>query len=640
MNCLTKIRLIGVGAVIAAAISCACLAQPVMTPAQALSYVRASDLHVSPDGAKLAYVVGSYRWDAKPHVRILDVATGAERELTPPGASDRSPQWSPDGATLGFLSSRGGKTQVYLVPAGGGDPVALTDRKFGVERFHWAPDGRQIAYLAKVDDAPVEDDGPQVADRAGDLSRLWIIDLASKATKMVGAAGWRIGDFQWRDSARIIVAQTDKPRVEENTDALYSLSLSTGETTLAATPPQPFDSLLVSPDATQLGVRSNLSKGPLERDLLLRPLEGGQFRNVSSPPDLQIAELRWRAPNAIWVSVIDGFFNRIVKLTPGEAPERIDLPLSVDSFDVAPNGDLAFVGEDFDHLPEIYLKSSGGVRQLSHLQQGWDGVQLASTTIFRTRSFDGTQIESALMKPAATPAGAKLPLVLLVHGGPSSHFSAGYGWQTAWAQLLAAHGYAVLMVNPRGSDGYSEALLEANRGDWGGGDYKDLMTVLDAVIAGGGIDPARLGVGGWSYGGEMTAWAITQTHRFKAAVAGAPVFDQQAEFETEHNPAGDEWYFGTPWEHPEVFARNSPATYIRHASTPTLILDGEDDANNPVGQSKGLYRALKHFGVETQMVLYPGEGHSPRRGSYNIDMFQRILDWYDRHLKAPEHPGA
>ena len=261
-------------------------------------------------------------------------------------------------------------------------------------------------------------------------------------------------------------------------------------------------------------------------------------------------------------------------------------------------------------------------------------MHLASTTIFKTRSFDGTEIEAALVKPAATRAGAKLPLVLLVHGGPGSNFAVGYSWETAWAQMLASHGYQVLMVNPRGSNGYSEAFLKANRGDWGGGDYKDLIAVLDAVIARGETDPDRLGIGGWSYGGEMTEWAIGHTDRFKAAVAGAGVFDQAAEFETENEPQADEWYFGTPWEHPDIFARNSPSSFIRNARTPTLILDGELDKNNPVGQSTGLYRALKHFGVETELVLYPGEGHSPRKGSYNIDMFQRILDWYDRHLHA------
>ena len=221
-----------------------------------------------------------------------------------------------------------------------------------------------------------------------------------------------------------------------------------------------------------------------------------------------------------------------------------------------------------------------------------------------------------------------------MHGGPASNFSEGYGWETAWGEMLASHGYEVLMVNPRGSNGYSENFAKANRGDWGGGDYRDLMAVLDGVIAKGETDPDLLGIGGWSYGGEMSAWAITRSRRFKAAVVGAGVFDQQAEFETENAPADDEWYFGTPWEHPDVFARNSPASFIRNAHTPTLIFDGEEDQNNPVGQSKGLYRALKHFGVETQMVLYPGEGHSPKKGAYNIDMFTRILDWYDRHLKS------
>jgi dipeptidyl aminopeptidase/acylaminoacyl peptidase len=336
----------------------------------------------------------------------------------------------------------------------------------------------------------------------------------------------------------------------------------------------------------------------------------------------------------VWTRVNDGFYGRIYRMTIGQKAQRIDLPLSVASFDVAPNGDLIFVGEDFTHLPEFYLRTRGGrLRQLTHLTQEADVPSPAPATIFTTRSFDGLPIEAALMKPVA-PDHLPPPLVILVHGGPAANTSAGFGWQTAWADLLVSHGYAVLMVNPRGSAGYSEAFMEANRADWGGGDFKDIIAVLDSVIARGDADPARLGIGGWSYGGEMSAWAIGQTHRFKAAVFGAGVFDQQAEFETEDGPQADEWYFGTPWEQPAIFARNSPSTYVRNARTPTLILVGEDDQSNPVGQSKGLYRALKHFGVETQLVIYPGEGHSPRKRSSNVDMFTRILHWYDAHLKA------
>ncbi len=624
------------GAVAFAALSVGAFAQPapapVLTPAMALSYVRVGDLHFSPDGSKLAYVAASYSWDVRGHVRVMDIATGAERELTPADKSERSPQWSPDGKTLAYLSNRGGKTQVWLAPADGGDPVAATARKAGVESFRWSPDGRMIAYVAPDDDAPPSDEGPQVADRESDLSRLWVVDLRTQATRRLGKTGLRIDDFQWRDASTLLLLATDRPAADAFTDAIWSMRIVDGATARIATPPQPLSGLAVAPDGSRFAVRSSVDQGPLERDLMIGPGTGGEMKAVTGAPDLAVAETRWHEPGVIWVRVVDGFRNRILRLGPGGAARAIDLPLSAGAFDVSSQGDIAYEGEDFDHLPELYLRGSDGrIRQLGHLQRGWNGVRLAKTTVFRTASFDGTMIEAALMKPA-TPAPGKAPLVLLVHGGPSSNFSAGYGWETAWGQLLAAHGYQVLLVNPRGSNGYGAAFLAANRGDWGGGDYRDLMAVLDAVIARGEIDPNRLGIGGWSYGGEMTAWAVGQTDRFKAAVAGAGVFDQQAEFETEGHPEGDEWYFGTPWDHPDVFARNSPATFIKNARTPTLVVDGEDDRSNPVGQSKGLYRALKHYGVETEMVLYPGEGHSPRRGSYNVDMFTRFLDWYDRHL--------
>jgi dipeptidyl aminopeptidase/acylaminoacyl peptidase len=611
-----------------------CRAEQPMTPAQALSFTTLGDLQFSPDGSELAYVARSYRWDNVPRLRILVVATGKARELTPAKAEERSPAWAPKGRMLAFLSTRGGKTQIYLEPAEAGEPTALTTQKLGVQGFRWSPDGRSIAYLAQDDGGTSEADVPQVADLESNLARLWVIDVTSKSARRVGKDGYRVDGFQWQDATHILVAATDRPRVEEDTDAIYSISTTDGSITLVSRPPQPFTNLLISPDGKQFAVRANGSGGPDTRDLFVGSTGSGDLRGSATPHGLAVAEVHWHEQGTLWVRVLDGFFNRIIRMSNGAAPAQIDLPLSVGSFDVSRNGLIAFVGEDFGHLAQIYLKAhDGSIRQLGESQEGWSGVGLAPTTIFKTRSFDGTEIESALVKPSAVPTGGKYPLVLLVHGGPASNFTARYGWETAWAQLLAAHGYQVLMVNPRGSSGYSEAFLTANRSDWGGGDYRDLMAVLDAVIVRGETDPARLGIGGWSYGGEMSAWAITQTDRFKAAVAGALVYDQQAEFETEDGPAGDEWYFGTPWEHPDVFARNSPATFIGRARTPTLILAGQNDASNPVGQSKGLYRALKHLGVEAQLVLYPGEGHSPRLGSSNIDMFARILDWYDRHLQ-------
>lgn len=618
------------------ALSHASHSQNAMTPAQALDYRRVGDLHLSPDGSKLLYVTYSYRWNWQPHLWLMEIQHGAARELTPAKKTERSPEWSPDGKRMAFLSNRDGKLQIYTAQADASEAKAVSSKRYGVTSFHWSPDGRSIAYLAKEDSAPPSESGPQVADRENDLSRLWVTDLASGTTRNVGKAGFRIDEFQWQNSTQILIVATDQPRVEEHKDVVYRVDVNNSTVTLVSRPPQPFRALSVSPDGKQFAVRSTRVSGPDPRDLFVGTIDRDDLRDISAPPDRSIAEVKWRNQSAIWVRVVDGFRNRIWRLSLKGAPVPIDLPLSVDSFDVSRDGVLVYAGGDFDHLSELYIKDkNGSIRQLTHVQEDWNNTRLASTITFQTKSFDGTPIESALMHPANARPGEKLPLVLLVHGGPSSNFLAAYSWDTAWAQLLAAHGYLVLLVNPRGSNGYSEDFMKANRGDLGGGDYRDLIAVLDAVIAAGDADPSRLGIGGWSYGGEMSAWAITQTNRFRAAVAGAPVFDQQAEFETEDGPAEDEWHFGTPWEHPEVFARNSPATFIGNAHTPTLILDGEEDASNPVGQSKGLYRALKHLGVETEMVLYPGEGHSPRDGSYNIDMFDRILNWYDRFLRKP-----
>lgn len=608
-------------------------AHAVMTPAQALDYRIISDLHFSPDGQQLTYLVRSYRQESASHLWLMQLATGQPQEITPAGKSERGAQWSPDGKRLAFLSSRDGRPQIYAMPAAGGAPVRLTQQKAGVQGFRWSPDGRAIAYLALADDAP-GGDIPQIADDPRKLAALWLLDLGSQQTRRLGAAGYRIDDAQWQDRSHLLLNASATPRSDAWTNAIYRLSIEDGRLEELAQPPLPFSGLVGSPDGQAFAVTAPGAGGPKPRDLYVAA-GAGRLQDVSLKLDRAIAEVRWPAPGSLWVRAVEGFHNRIYRLSlsSGSAPQRIELPWSVDAFDAARDGRIAFAGGDFDRPEEIYLRTADGhVRQLTHLQQGLDQVPLAAAEIFHVRSFDGTDIEAALLTPSGARPRAGWPLVLRVHGGPASNFTAAYGWEAAWSQMLAGHGYQALLVNPRGSNGYSEAFLKANRGDWGGGDYRDLMAVLDAVLARGQTDPGRLGIGGWSYGGEMSVWATTQSERFKAAVAGAPVYDQMAEYESEDVPAGDEWYFGTPWEHPEVYARNSPASRIAHAHTPTLILDGADDQNNPLGQSVGLYRALKHFGVETQLVVYPDEDHAPARWSSNLDMFERILAWYDQHL--------
>jgi dipeptidyl aminopeptidase/acylaminoacyl peptidase len=355
-------------------------AQSTLTPAQALYYKRIADLQFSPDGSKLVYVVYSYRWDWLPHICLLDVKNNAVRQITPENKSERSPQWSPDGKTLAFLSNRDGKSQVYTMPADGSEATAVTSRKYGATSFHWSPDGASIAYLAKDDTAPASDSGPQLADRESDLSRLWVIELASKTSRRVGKTGFRIDEFQWQNPSQILLAATDAPRVEEFNDAVYSVAIGDSTITLVSRPPQPFGNLLISPDGKRFAVRSTRSNGPGRRDLSVGTIARDDLRDISVPPDRTVAEARWHDPSAIWVRLIDGFRNRIWRLSPNGAPAPIDLPLSVDSFDVSRDVVMAYAGADFDHLPELYIRAkNGSIRQLTHLQEGWDGIHLAST---------------------------------------------------------------------------------------------------------------------------------------------------------------------------------------------------------------------------------------------------------------------
>ncbi len=307
-------------AALLAAFSLASQAQNAMTPSQALDYRRMGDLHLSPDGSKLLYVMYSYRWDWQPHLWLMDVASGNARQLTPEKKAERAPEWSPDGKTLAFLSNRDGKTQIYTAHADGSEVRAVTSRKYGVTSFHWSPDGRAIAYLAKDDSAPASDTGPQVADRESDLSRLWVTDLASDVTRNVGKTGFRIDEFQWQNPSQILIVATDQPRVEQHNDAVYSVSVSDGAITLVSRPPQPFRGLLLSPDGKQFAVRSTREAGPDPRDLFVGTIGRDDLRDISAPPDRSVAEVKWHDQSAIWVRVVDGFHNRIWRLSPKGPP--------------------------------------------------------------------------------------------------------------------------------------------------------------------------------------------------------------------------------------------------------------------------------------------------------------------------------
>ncbi len=615
-----------------------------LTPEMAITQRSESDLRFSPDGRRVAFVVndalkGTGR---KRHIWVLDVSTRQVRQFTFSEKSEYSPRWSPDGRTLAFLSNRGEETQIYFLSIDGGEAQAITEGKRSVASFAWSPDGKQIAFVApeaKTDDEEKKEkdkDDAHVVDKDDKPAGLWLLDVDSHKALSLISRPWQVGEVEWLPSNdRLIIFATDHPESDEDTDRIFSVSVADGKMTQLLAPRGPFGDLRVSKDGKWLAYVGSRVDGPEPHDLHVLPIAGGAPKNLTAESlDRPISGYAWQPGDSIVAVVEEGFHSKLYHIDlDGKADALPALPANPHSFDFSPNADrtLVFAGGSASQPNEVWLVSgSSAAVRVSDFNKEWQSVQLIKPEFFKYKSFDGTEIEGALLLPTSYDGHSKLPLITLVHGGPTGKWSDSV---ENWGQVLVGHGYAIFYPNVRGSTGYGEKFVEANRADWGGADFKDVMAGVDALIARGVADPDRLGIGGWSYGGYMAEWAITQTTRFKAAVSGAGMADLIAEFGTESHPSYDEWMFGQPYEKPEGFLHSSPFMYMKNAKTPTLILQGENDTTDPLGQSQQLYRGLKHYGVKTEFVEYPREPHGPQEEKHNLDILNRIVRWYDENMK-------
>jgi dipeptidyl aminopeptidase/acylaminoacyl peptidase len=614
-----------------------------LTPEQVLNIRQISDLSFSKDGGRVAFTVtdpvkGS---DRNRDIWILDVATRRTRQLTFSPKSENQPRWHPIRNELAFLSNRDGTTQVYLLPMDGGEAYPLTEGKNSIQSFNWSPDGKRIAYLAPEPKTSAEEqrekekDDARVVDRDDKPARLWILEVEGRKTRQLTSGSWRVTEVKWLPSGdRLVLAATDRPESDQNTDRIFTIPAAGGDLKLIAAPAGPFGQVNISNDGRFLAYTAARVDGPSPHDIHIQALEGGPARNLTSVNiDRPINSYAWLSDGGILGLVQSGFKTGWYRISGDGAAKAVPLPGLTGnpaSFAVADTGAIAFVAQSATNIAELWLfDGKNPVQKVSRFNQTWDNIPLIEPEFLRYRSFDGTEIEGALLKPAGNAAG-KLPLIVLIHGGPTGR------WQDyfePWGQMLAARGYAVFYPNIRGSVGYGWKFLESNRADWGGGDFKDVMAGVDFLIQRGTADPDRLGIGGWSYGGYMAMWTVTQTHRFKASVAGAGLSDLASEYGTEAGPSYDEWFFGLPYEKPEGYIKCSPITYVKNARTPTLILHGEEDTTDPIGQSQQFYRGLKRYGVTSDFVIYPREGHGIREEKHMLDMYRRILGWFDQYVK-------
>lgn len=643
-------------------------------PDDAWDLASVMDPRISPDGRQVAYVVGrpdreEDRTGAAIWLASLD-GKAKPRAFTCEGHA-RAPRWSPDGRSLAFIRNLGKGSRLMLASLDGGEPRELPTGPGSVQDPCWSPDGERIAYVRATGQGrrdaktPAERNAPYVIrdtywrfDGAGlyDGRRrhVFTIDAASGEESQVSDGDWHDAQPAWSPDGKLIAFSSD--RSPDRFDRLwrsdvYAVSSRGGRARRltrgrgAAAYPS------FSPDGTHVACVGHEHGAHLGGDhghLLLMPIRGpAKVSILTADSDLPIgifaalgASFAWR-PDGSGLLFLAGERGAVpifaVDRAGGSVKKLVDADLQAGALSVSSDGArVAFCATWSSELPEVFTASLRGEskpRRVSDANATLRAqIDLVPTRRIRYKSFDGLEIEAFVLHPRKVRKGAKLPLALQIHGGP--HGAHPMVFNPLAMQALAAAGYLVLMPNPRGSTGYGEEFCRAVEGDWGGGDYEDLMAGVDELIRRGVADPKRLCVGGYSYGGYMSSWMVGQTNRFRAAAIGAPITNLASSFGTEDisHLSLDE-IGGTPWSNPDAYRERSPLTHVDKVETPVQLTHWEGDLRCPIGQSEEFYTALRFRGVPVEFIRYPGGSHGGRTPSQDVDTNERMIAWYDKHTK-------
>jgi dipeptidyl aminopeptidase/acylaminoacyl peptidase len=655
-----------------------------ITPEDYLSFQFISDPHLSPDGKEVAYVVTTINQKKNRRESAVWSLTienpEAPRRLSAEGFSSSMPRWSPDGKTLAMVSARSldastadkPKTQIYLLPVrSGGEAVPLTNLKNGVEGYQWSPDGTKIVVVS----ASAPNDDIAAGDRKSDArhythiiyksndsgwdegkrQHLWVVDVAGgEARQITIGQEWNDTDPQWSpDSTRIafVSDRTGKAYDDSHNTDVWVIPASGGS--LIKISDHDFEDVSPrwSPDGKQIIFAGKTSIHQFPK-LYLADSSGG---HASAPAlkdlDLIPTQLEWSSAALLFQANIKGeaqIFRADLATRGFEAVTKG--ARRVQAFDINNSaGKLVYLANDFQHLDDLYVSNLDGKseRQLTHLNTAlWRQLDLQPVERLPYVSSDGLPIDGFLVKPLGWQPGKRYPMVLVIHGGPRDMF--GVDWYNEF-QIFAAQGWTVFFCNPRGSIGYGEKFERGQINNWGVMDYQDVMAGVDAALKHyDWIDPNNLGVTGGSYGGYMTNWIISHTNRFKAAVTLRSLSNFISDEGTRQGPYGHADYFkDIVFDDFAQYWDASPLKYARNVRTPTLILHSEMDFQLPLEQAEQWFRALQHYGVPSEFVLFPRENHNLTRTGepkHIVESFKWQIYWFDRYLngntsaKPPDAP--
>jgi dipeptidyl aminopeptidase/acylaminoacyl peptidase len=616
------------------------------------------EVAIAPSGGAVAWVEQSPQGAGRPaiYVQELGSASARRRRITASNGrtpvSERSLAWSPDGARISFLSDRDGKpAQLFVAPAGGGAARKLTSLKGLITDPRWSPDGKSIAFLFLAGAEGAAGPFEAVPAATGVIEetivnqRLMVANPETGTTREITPADIHVYEYDWSPDSRSF-ALTAAPGPGDNNwyiAQLYTSAIGSDKLRPIFRPELQIALPRWSPDGASIAFIGGLmsDEGITGGNVYTISVSGSDLRNRTAGRTSSPNWVAWLSPQKLFLTEHAGGGSAFATLDLLSGQSETTWQGTFDAHVEGFRGNMslsrdgrtsAVIHSTFEEPPEIWAGTNGQWTAVTKANAGVHPVWGKTESI--EWSNDGFRIQGWLMYPAGYSPATRYPMVVFVHGGPASIQKTWWPDKFYDMSPLSTQGYFVFFPNPRGSYGRGEEFTRANVKDFGGGDLRDIMAGVDEVIRTRPVDPVRLGITGWSYGGYMTMWAITQTNRFRAAVAGAGLANWQSYY---GENSIDQWmvpYFGASvYDDPAAYAKSSPITYIKSVKTPTLILVGERDGECPTPQSYEYWHALKTLGVKTRLVVYPGEGHIFQKPEHRADAVARAAEWFDDHLK-------